>query len=188
MHQLKKFVLVIALMVVVLVIYCPLVGQYQIKAFGEIASLTPPETTIKVNDTDFTIPYTITGGNITLIQADTDAKTIDVSVQSPSGGNLTITLPTKFINAYESPSLEPEYLQGTSNEAHFVVMSKNHDIHYTEVDTSENRTMIIPFGLGATTVEIKGTYMVPEFGSLTSVILIVAVISVIITSRNHSKL
>jgi predicted secreted protein with PEFG-CTERM motif len=172
---------------VFLVACCPLVGQYQTKAFGKIAFLTPPETTIKVNDTNFTIPYTITGGNITSIQADTDAKTIDVSVQSPNGGNLTITLPTKLINAYEAPSLEPEYLHDTSDESHFVVMSKNHDIHYTEVDTSENRTLMIPFGLGASTVEIKGTYMVPEFGSLTSIILIVAVISVIITSRNHSR-
>lgn len=161
--------------------------QYQIKAFGEISTLTPPEDTIKVNGTSFTIPHTIAGGTVTLIQADTDAKTIDVSVQSQNGGNLTITLPTALINAYQGESLEPEYLQDVSNRAHFVVTDKNHGIQYTEVDTSENRTLTIPFSLGNSTIEIKGTYMIPEFGSLTSIILVIAVISAIVVSRNLSR-
>ena len=104
------------------------IGQYQTKAFGEISTLTPPEHSIKVNGTSFTIPYTITGGIVTLIQSDTDAKTIDVSVQSSNGGNLTITLSTKLIDAYQDASLEPVYAHDESNTSHFVVMSKNHGI------------------------------------------------------------
>lgn len=163
--------------------------QYQIKAFGEISTLTPPADTIMVNGTSFTIPYTITGGTITLIQADTNAKTIDVNVQSPTGGNLTITLPTALIDSYQNSSLEPTYIQNVKNTdiAHFVVMDKNHGVHYTEVDTSENRTLTIPFRLGNSTVEIKGTQMIPEFGSLTSVILVISVISVIVASKNLSR-
>ena len=181
MFILKVLVLVLVLIMVSTVI------QYQIKAFGEISTLTPPGDTIQVNGTSFTIPYTIAGGTVTLIQADTDAKTIDVSVQSQHGGNLTITLPTRLINAYQGTAMEPEYLQDTSGTAHFAVMNKNHGVQYTEVDTSENRTLTIPFSLGNSTVEIKGTYMIPEFGSLTSIILIIAVISAITISRNHSK-
>lgn len=163
--------------------------QYQIKAFGEISTLTPPADTIMVNGTSFTIPYTITGGTITLIQADTDAKTIDVSVESSKGGSLTITLPTALIDAYENSSLEPTYIQNVRNTdiAHFVVMDKNHGVHYTEVDTSENRTLTIPFRLGNSTVEIKGTQMIPEFGSLTSIILVISVIFVIVASKNHFR-
>lgn len=163
--------------------------QYQIKAFGEISTLTPPADTIMVNGTSFTIPYTITGGTITLIQADTDAKTIDVSVESSKGGSLTITLPTALIDAYENSSLEPTYIQNVRNTdiAHFVVMDKNHGVHYTEVDTSENRTLTIPFRLGNSTVEIKGTQMIPEFGSFTSVILVISVIFVIVASKNHFR-
>lgn len=180
------FILKILVLVLVLIM-AAIVGQYQIKAFGEISTLTPPENTIKVNGTSFTIPYTITGGTVTLIQADTDTKTIDVSVQSSNGGNLTITLPTALIDAYQGAALEPEYLQGASDEAHFVVTSKNHGIYYTEVDTSENRTLTIPFSPGDNTIEIKGTYMIPEFGSLTSIILVIAVISAIVASKNLSK-
>jgi predicted secreted protein with PEFG-CTERM motif len=164
------------------------IAQYQIKAFGEIFTLTPPENTIQVNGTSFTIPYTITGGTITLIQADTDAKTIDVSIQSSNGGNLTITLPTRLIDAYQGSSLEPEYLQGRDDTAHFVIMNNNHGIRHSEVDTSENRTLTIPFSLGNSTIEIKGTYMIPEFGPLTSVILVIAIVSAIAVSKNRSKL
>lgn len=175
-------------MVLVLMMTATLL-QYQIKAFGEISTLTPPADTIMVNGTSFTIPYTITGGTITLIQADTDAKTIDVSVESSKGGSLTITLPTALIDAYENSSLEPTYIQKVRNTdiAHFVVMDKNHGVHYTEVDTSENRTLTIPFRLGNSTVEIKGTQMIPEFGSLTSVILVISVIFVIVASKNHFR-
>lgn len=175
-------------MVLVLMMTAALL-QYQIKAFGEISTLTPPADTIMVNGTSFTIPYTITGGTITLIQADTDAKTIDVSVESSKGGSLTITLPTALIDAYENSSLEPTYIQNVRNTdiAHFVVMDKNHGVHYTEVDTSENRTLTIPFRLGNSTVEIKGTQMIPEFGSLTSVILVISVIFVIVASKNHFR-
>jgi predicted secreted protein with PEFG-CTERM motif len=175
------------LVLVLVLIMAYAIGQYQTKAFGEISILTPPEHSIKVNGTSFTIPYAITGGIITLIQSDTDTKTIDVSVQSSNGGNLTITLPTKLIDAYQEASLEPEYTHDESNAAHFVVMNKNHGIKYTEVDTSENRTLTIPFGLGVSTIEIKGTYMIPEFGSMVPIILVIAFISIIVASNNRSK-
>ncbi len=171
-HQLKESVFGIALMLII--VAC--MGQYQIKAFGEISTLTPPENTIKVNGTSFTIQYAVTEGSITLIQADTDAKTIAVNVQSSNGGNLTITLPTRLIDAY---------LGGSGS--HFAVTNKNHGIHYTSFETSENRTMTIPFGSGNSTIEIKDAHMVPEFGSLTSIILVIAVIFVIVASRNHFK-
>lgn len=172
---------------VLLLIIAAVLGQNQIKAFGETFTLTPPENTIKVNGTSFTIPYTIAGGTITLIQADTDAKMIDVGVQSQNGGSLTITLPTRLINAYQGAAMEPEYMHDTSGTAHFIVTSKNHGVQYTEVGTSENRTLTIPFSPGSNTIEIKGTYMVPEFGSLVSITLVIAVISIIVVSNSRKS-
>ncbi len=186
----RKFpnVIMKILVLVSLLIITAIMGQYQTKAFGEISTLTPPQNIIKVNGTSFTIPYSVTGGTVTLIQADTDAKSIDVNVQSSNGGSLTITLPTRLIDAYEGTSLEPEHLHDVGNEAHLVVMSKNHGISYKSVDTSDNRTLTIPLSVGSNTIEIKGTYMVPEFGSLTYIMLVIAVISVIAISKNCSKL
>ncbi|MDE1826730.1 MAG: PEFG-CTERM sorting domain-containing protein [Thaumarchaeota archaeon] len=121
-----------------------------------------------------------------MIQADTDAKTIDVSIQSQNGGSLTITLPTRLINAYQGEAMEPEYMHDTSGTAHFIVTSKNYGVQYTEVDTSENRTLTIPFSPGSNTIEIKGTYMVPEFGSMVSITLAIAIVSIIVVSSSKS--
>ncbi|MFZ0183329.1 MAG: hypothetical protein WAL88_00675 [Nitrosotalea sp.] len=164
-----------------------IIGQSQLCAYGEISTLTPPQNVMIVNGTSFAIPYGATGGTVTLIQADTDAKTIDVSVQSLNGGSLTITLPNRLIDAYENASLEPGYLHESSNESHFVVMNKNHGTSYKSVDTPDNRTLTIPLNAGSNTIEIKGTYMVPEFGSLASIMLVIAVISIIGLSKIRFK-
>jgi predicted secreted protein with PEFG-CTERM motif len=169
----------VKILVLALVLVMVTMIPYKITAFGEISTLVPPENTIQVNGTNFTILYSITGGKITSIQADTDAKTIDVSVQSSNNGTLTITLPTTLIDAYQG-----------SNETHFMVLSNNHGIHYTELEnfiTTENRTLTIPLSLGTSMIEIKGTYMAPEFGSMVSIILVITFISIIVASKNRSK-
>jgi hypothetical protein len=170
------------LALVLLLIMAAILGQCQLKAFGEIFTLTPPQNTITVNGTSFTISYGITGGTVTSIQADTIARTISVNAQSQNGGSLTIILPTRFIDAYENESLVPGYLNDANNEAHFVVMNKNHGTLYKSVETPDNRTLTIPISAGSNAIEIKGTYMVPEFGPLASVMLVVAVISIIALS------
>ncbi len=163
------------------------IGQSQLCAYGEISTLTPPQNTIIVNGTSFTIPYGATGGTVTLIQANTITKTISVNAQSTNGGSLTITLPTRLVDAYENASLVPGYLNDANNEAHFVVMNKNHGTSYKSVETANNRTLTIPLNAGSNMIEIKGTYMVPEFGSLVSIMLIIAVISIIALSRIRFK-
>jgi hypothetical protein len=175
------------LALILLLLVAAILGQCQLKAFGEIFTLTPPQNIITVNGTSYSIPYGITGGTVTSIQADTNAKTIDVAAQSQSGGILTIVLPTRFMDAYENESLVPGYLHDENNEAHFVVMNKNHGTLYKSVETIDNRTLTIPLNVGSNTIEIKGTYMVPEFGSLASAILVIAIISITTLSKIRVK-
>ena len=166
----KVLVLILVLLVTSVVGSCPL------KVYGEISTLTPPQKILVVNGTSFTIPYGATGGTVTSIQSDTDTKTLNINVQSSNGGSLTITLPRAFIDSY----------QGTE-KTHLVIMNKNHGVQYTSVDTPDNRTLTIPLNAGSNTIEIKGTFMVPEFGSLASVILVIAIISIIVVTKIHSK-
>lgn len=171
------------ILVLVLVLTIAVMTQQHMNAFGEIATLVPPSETIQVNGTNFTIPYSVTTGSITSIQANTSAKTVDVKIQSSGKGNLTITLPTTLIDAFQNASLEPEYIHDVKNTAHFVVLKNNHGVYYNEVDTSDNRTLTIPYRMGNSTIEIKGTYMIPEFGSMAYVILLVSIVSTIAVSR-----
>lgn len=159
------------LVLVLVLIMASTIIQYQINVFGEISTLSPPQNTINVNGTSFTIPYDVTGGIITLIQADTDAKAINVNVQSSNGGILKITLPMALIDAYQG-----------SDKTHLIVMNKNHGIQYESVETTKSRTLTIPLSAGSNVIEIKGTYMVPEFGPVISTILALATVSIIVVS------
>ena len=179
----KTLVLVLVLTIAVAM------AQQHMNAFGETYTLIPPSNIVEINGTNFTIPYNAEWGNITSIQINTIAKTLVVKIQSTSEGNLTITLPTKFINAFQSAALEPSYITLSrsyeQSTAHFVVTKNNHGIYYNEVDTADNRTLTIPYHMGNNTIEIEGTYMIPEFGSMTYVILLVSVFSIIAISKYH---
>lgn len=164
------------LVLILVLIVISIVGPSQLKAYGEISTLIPPQNTITVNGTSFTIPYGTTGGTVTSIQADTDTKTLDINVMSPNGGSFTITLPRTLIDSYQG-----------SEQTHLVIMDKNHGVQYKSVDTPDNRTLTIPLSAGSNAIEIKGTFMVPEFGPLVSVILVIAIVSIIAITKIHSK-
>ena len=75
------------LALVLVLIITSVLGLSHLKAYGEIDSITLPQNTFIANGTSFKIPYGVTGGTVTSIQADTDTKTLDVNVQSSNGGS-----------------------------------------------------------------------------------------------------
>ena len=50
---------------------------------------------------------------------------------------------------------------------------------------ADYRTILIPLEEGDKWVEVVGTYVIPEFGSIAIIILVVAVSSAIILSKNR---
>ena len=59
-------------------------------------------------------------------------------------------------------------------------------VEYEEIATSSDyRTIRIPLEEGDKWVEVIGTYVIPEFGSVVIIILVVAVSSAIIISKSR---
>ena len=59
-------------------------------------------------------------------------------------------------------------------------------VEYEEIATgSDYRTIRIPLEEGDKWVEVIGTYVIPEFGSVVIIILVVAVSSAIIMSKSR---
>jgi len=59
-------------------------------------------------------------------------------------------------------------------------------VEYEEIATSSDyRTIRIPLEDGDKWVEVVGTYVIPEFGSVVIIILVVAVSSAIIISKSR---
>jgi predicted secreted protein with PEFG-CTERM motif len=131
------------------------------------------ETKIKVSDTDFTVNYQITGGKLVSITPDTNASSLMIAIVADQDGSLTITLPRTLIDSKKIDSDEDD---------DFFVLIDAEEADFKETTTDTDRTLTIQFPAGAEEIEIIGTFVIPEFGTIAVMILAVAIVSIIAIS------
>ncbi len=135
------------------------------------------------NSGTFDVGYTIRGGEVFSIWMDQSHYSIGVTLHDVnSNGNLILKLPTESFDAKTDGE----------NIDFIVLISKEDDpteqvqVEYEEIATGDNyRTIRIPLEEGDREVEVVGTYVIPEFGSIVIIILVVAVSSAIIISKSR---
>ena len=128
---------------------------------------------VKVDGTDFSVTYSITNGKVLGIKADVQSKSLIVSIQTTGDGVLTITLPRGLIDAKSDNQTDDK----------FFVLTDGQEADFQETNTaSTDRTLSIPFSDGTSEIEIIGTWIVPEFGSIAALVLAIAIISIIAVS------
>ena len=74
-----------------------------------------------------------------------------------------------------------------TNEGDFFVLVDGEETNHDSSSTDDTWTLIIPFYNGSEEIEIIGTFVIPEFGTIAAIILAVAITSIIIISA-RSKL
>jgi predicted secreted protein with PEFG-CTERM motif len=131
----------------------------------------PSGPTIGVDRTKFVLSYKITGGSVLSVTPDDDANSLIIAISTTSDGELTITLPRELIDAK---------INGGDDD--FFVLIDGEEVEFTETSTSTDRTLTIAFPDGAEEIEIIGSFVVPEFGTIAALILAVAIISIIAVS------
>ena len=135
------------------------------------------------NSGTFDTGYTIRGGEVMSIEMNLDRYSLLVRTVMDSNGNLILKLPRDSFDA-QSDGMDETFIvliskENTSSE-NFV------QVEYEEIATgSDYRTILIPLEEGDKWVEIIGTYVIPEFGSIVIIILVVAVSSAIIMSKSR---
>jgi len=143
--------------------------------FGGSTATTPPssvtDTTVKVKGSSDLITYEITGGKLLSIIPDVDANSLIISIDATSDGSLTLTIPRSVLDAT---------INGGDDD--FFVLVDGEEVDFDEITTSTHRTLTIAFPVGAEEIEIIGTFVVPEFGTIAAMILAVAIISIIAIS------
>ena len=128
--------------------------------------------TMKVDGTDLSVKYSITNGKVLGIKADTQSKSLIVSIQTTGDGVLTITLPRGLIDA-----------QVNGQDEHFYVINDGQEADFQETSTTTtDRTLSIPFTDGTEEIEIIGTQIIPEFGPIAALVLAIAIVSIIAVS------
>lgn len=126
----------------------------------------------------YPVHYDLTGGAVKDMSLDTNSTSLIISLQMTSDGNLTITLPRTVIDA-----------KAGANDDQFFVLVDGADTNFQESKTDTDRTISVPVINGTEQVEIIGTQVVPEFGSISAAILIVSITSIIaVTFRSRLRI
>ena len=139
---------------------------------GSDGSTSPkPTGTIGVDRTNFVLSYKITGGSVLSVTPDDEANSLVVAIKTTSDGVLTITLPRALIDA-----------KINEQDDNFFVLIDGEEVEFEETTTDTDRTLTIAFPDGAEEIEIIGSFVVPEFGTIAALILAIAIISIIAVS------
>ena len=130
------------------------------------------DTTISVQGSVDLIGYEITGGKLLSIMTDVDANSLIILIDATDDGSLTITIPRSVLDA----------LLGDGSDDDFFVLVDGEEVDFDEIISSTDRILTIEFLAGAEEIEIIGTFVIPEFGTIAAMILAVAIISIIAIS------
>jgi len=112
------------------------------------------------------VDYSISGGDVHGVTANVNGNSLVVSIHdAEDGGELTITLPSDVITPF--------------NDGTFFVLVNDEE---SDDASQDGNTITVPFDADASTIEIIGTHVVPEFGTIAAIILAVAITSIIVLS------
>ena len=135
------------------------------------------------NSGTFDVGYTIRGGEVKDITMNQERYSLLVETTMNSNGNLILKLPRESFDAQSDDT----------DDTFIILISKENDVQgdfvqseYEEIGTgSDYRTIRIPLEEGDKFVDVIGTHIIPEFGSVVIIILVVAVSSIIIISKSR---
>jgi len=113
----------------------------------------------------------VTDGQITGIIADTTDTAIVINLETTNDGMLSITTSDFLIRPF--------------SDGGFFVLVDGEEI---DSATYENKILTIPYTAGVEKIEVYGSYVVPEFGTITIFVLGIAIVSIVVLSRKHSML
>ena len=110
---------------------------------------------------DYDILYQITGAKIIKIIPDVENKSLIIEIETFSDGELMLTIPKQILD---------------TNEGDFFVLVDGEETNHDSSSTDDTWTLIIPFYNGSEEIEIIGTFVIPEFGTIAAIILAVAIL------------
>jgi predicted secreted protein with PEFG-CTERM motif len=151
-------------------VYFTVPGFYQgdviVKGFHE------PDGTVEVPE-EFDLSqmvYTeVTNGEVTSVIAKTAENSLVISLETTEDGMLSFTTSDFLIRPF--------------SDGNFFVLVDREEIDSVNY---ENKILTIPYTANTEKIEVYGSYVIPEFGTIVMIILAMAVVSTIVLSRKNS--
>lgn len=125
-----------------------LLRQGWVNAYDNNGKYLPIETqTIKVQDSDFLLHYSITGGNVKESKLDSQSLGLIISLNTTNNGTLTVTIPRTLLDTTNDPGSQ------------FIMLADGQQIEFKQIRiTISDRTFSIPFQNGTSKLMILGTH------------------------------
>ncbi len=127
----------------------------------------------------FDVPYTMKGGIISSMNLNQKNLSLVINIATSSDGNLNINLPRNGIDSLDNNGQDIDFIvlmyEGNSE------IPIQTDVRKIEAG-DKFRSIDIPVKDGDTKIEIVGTHVVPEFGTIAMIVLAVAIVSIIAVS------
>jgi predicted secreted protein with PEFG-CTERM motif len=134
------------------------------------------------NSGTFDVGYTVRGGEVKDIVMNQERYSLLIETTMSSNGNMILKLPRDSFDA-QNDDADTTFIilvSKQNNAAEYFMQ-----VEYEEIAVSPDyRTIRIPLEEGDKWIEVIGTYVIPEFGSVVIIILVVAVSSAIIVSKS----
>ena len=141
-------------------------GDVTVKGFHE------PDGTVEVPeelDISNMVYVEMTTGQVTNIIAKTTEDSLVINLETTEDGVLSFTTSDFLIRPF--------------SDGGFFVLVDGEEIDSV---TYENKILTIPYTANTEKIEVYGSYVIPEFGTIAMIVLAVAVVSIIILSRKNS--
>jgi hypothetical protein len=139
--------------------------QLQFEVLSTSESTTGEKCTVNELDAQGTcIPYSITGASVSSTLINTKNKSIEIMLSNSAGGALNIIPSTDIIKGISRVLVDGQEIDS--------IIINGNDI-------------TIAFPAGAEKIEVIGTFVIPEFGPIATVILAISIIGIIFMSGRY---
>jgi len=170
-------------------------GSYMVKAtYGEgniaetLFDYTPESEIIEItkdfpvdagNSGTFDAKYTITGGTVESIEIEPENLGLLVKINSLDDGKIILELPRESIDAEKQ----------NGKDEKFIILINDAQTTYDEIKSDSTvRTIGINFEKGDSEIQIIGTYVIPEFGTIVMIILTIGILASILLTKNKFQI
>jgi predicted secreted protein with PEFG-CTERM motif len=172
-------------------------GTYLVRASYEVGGVTISETEFNYSSKSevseittnfevdagsygtFDVEYTIKGGTVKNMVVDSKTFAIIVQIDATDEGEITLDLPREFLGAEKQDGKDDT----------FIILIDGIEVAYQEsVVIADSRVITINFEQGDSDIEIIGTYVIPEFGTIVMMILIVGIMVTVLVTRNKFQI
>jgi len=154
--------------------------QFFKKLSGGTSSLFPVDIP---NSGSFDLGYSIIGGEISDIILNQNNYSLLIEFNAESNGNVVLKLPRENIESKTNDGVD---------EIFIILISKTGidsedftEVQFEEIETgSDFRTVRIQFEEDDRWIKVIGTYVIPEFGTIVTMILLIAVTTTIVMYKS----